>query len=355
MKRLITLALLFCSAQLSAQDDPDIVPVPVDNLPAGSRVVAYATVETEAATMLVTEIRTRDGTAAFTIFDYIDDALIARPIGPRSIPTDLSAPPIHRPVVHRTDAPGDRYWEVDVGALEDQNQQLISAPPLPELRFAEVGRSPWQLSPPPEHPLAIRQLTVAADRTVLDQCVLEPNITAAGDRMTTGGGWWVAPYGEPHLLVSVLHQGPGTAYRGGLRLYNPEREVVATATPVMDVDPNAVPDLVRADLSGDGEQEMIFFATTDEPDAAFFVYRFDRRDGRRRVVAFNLCSVRMNGADVSRLQRALEGRGYSVGRHGIDGWYGPDTRAAVIRFQRDADLPVTGVVDEPLWQLLGLD
>ena len=62
----------------------------------------------------------------------------------------------------------------------------------------------------------------------------------------------------------------------------------------------------------------------------------------------------MNGPDVVRLQRALEGRGFSVGPHGLDGWYGPDTRAAVIRFQRAAGLAVTGVVDDRVWDLLGL-
>lgn len=354
MKRLFIMVLVLCAGQLFAQDDPDIVVVPVDNLPAGARVVAYATVQTEATTLLVTEIRTREGTAAFYIFDYIDDVLIARPIGPRSIPADLGPPPTHRALTRRLDSPGDRYWEVELGSIEDQNQQLISAPALSELRFAEIGTSPWQLSPPPNSALAIRQLTVAADGTALDQCILEPNIIAATDRTTTGGGWWVAPFGEPHLLVAFLYPQSTTDYRSGLRLYNEEGEVVATAAPVVDVDPNAIPDLVRADLSGDGEQEMILFSTAEEPGAAFHVFRFFRRGGRRRVLAFNLCSVRMNGPDVAQLQRALEGRGFSVGSHGIDGWYGPDTRAAVIRFQRAAELPVTGVVDESLWQLLGL-
>jgi peptidoglycan hydrolase-like protein with peptidoglycan-binding domain len=62
----------------------------------------------------------------------------------------------------------------------------------------------------------------------------------------------------------------------------------------------------------------------------------------------------MNGPDVVGLQRALERRGFSVGRYGIDGWYGPDTRAAVVAFQRREGLPVTGVADEATWEALDL-
>jgi peptidoglycan hydrolase-like protein with peptidoglycan-binding domain len=58
----------------------------------------------------------------------------------------------------------------------------------------------------------------------------------------------------------------------------------------------------------------------------------------------------MSGEDVARLQQALERGGFPVGVHGVDGWYGPDTRAAVIRYQEAAGLPVTGTfnMSEPL-------
>jgi peptidoglycan hydrolase-like protein with peptidoglycan-binding domain len=61
----------------------------------------------------------------------------------------------------------------------------------------------------------------------------------------------------------------------------------------------------------------------------------------------------MNGADVTALQRELERRNFNVGPYGFDGWYGPDTRAAVVAFQRSAGLIVSGVVDQTSWQLLG--
>ena len=68
-----------------------------------------------------------------------------------------------------------------------------------------------------------------------------------------------------------------------------------------------------------------------------------------RVLALNDCTTRMNGPDVTLLQRELVRRGFSVGTYGIDGWYGPDTRAAVVAFQRNAGLLVSGVVDEATW------
>jgi hypothetical protein len=164
----------------------------------------------------------------------------------------------------------------------------------------------------------------------------------------------VHPFGEPHLLVGMLGAGTGSDRRGALRLYDRDFDLVAATGPEVELDTNLLPNLVRADLSGDGEDELLVIATAEEPTSAVSVFRFERRDGRRRTLAFSLCSERMNGEDVVLLQRALAGRGFSLGPHGVDGWYGPDTRAAVIRFQREAGLPVSGVVDTRLWRLLGL-
>jgi hypothetical protein len=213
----------------------------------------------------------------------------------------------------------------------------------------------------------VRFLSVATDGTVVRECVLEPNITAAQDRMTTAGARWVSAFGEPHLLVGILVPGRGDDRLAGLRLYTEAGEIVATVPPEIEVDANRIPSIIQADLSGDGSDELLIFSTAADAEIPVRVYRFARRDGAqdagastspdptpRRVLAFNLCAVRMNGPDVAQLQRALVGRGFDVGRYGVDGWYGPDTRAAVIRFQRDTGLPVTGVVDDRLWDLLGL-
>jgi peptidoglycan hydrolase-like protein with peptidoglycan-binding domain len=54
---------------------------------------------------------------------------------------------------------------------------------------------------------------------------------------------------------------------------------------------------------------------------------------------------------VSEVQRLLGERGYYDGE--VDGRLGPLTRAAVHRFQADAGLPVTGVVDQRLQGELG--
>jgi hypothetical protein len=55
---------------------------------------------------------------------------------------------------------------------------------------------------------------------------------------------------------------------------------------------------------------------------------------------------------IGNVQSELEFQGYYHGR--IDGRLGPETQAAISEFQRDHDLEVTSVVDEPTVNLLGL-
>lgn len=55
------------------------------------------------------------------------------------------------------------------------------------------------------------------------------------------------------------------------------------------------------------------------------------------------------GEQVKNLQRALVNKGYSVGSAGIDGDFGKDTHAAVIKFQSDNGLETDGIVG-PLTQ-----
>jgi len=59
----------------------------------------------------------------------------------------------------------------------------------------------------------------------------------------------------------------------------------------------------------------------------------------------------VRGNDVARAQDALQQLGYYKG--GIDGLYGPGTRAAVRAFQVDRGLSVSGRVDTETMEALG--
>jgi len=59
------------------------------------------------------------------------------------------------------------------------------------------------------------------------------------------------------------------------------------------------------------------------------------------------------GVVVEELQRTLNARLPAAARLGVDGDFGPATAAAVRRFQEDAGLPATGVVDDATWRALG--
>ncbi len=58
------------------------------------------------------------------------------------------------------------------------------------------------------------------------------------------------------------------------------------------------------------------------------------------------------GHEVQFLQQWLVNNGYSVGTAGIDGIFGPDTEAAVRRFQTDAGIAIDGIVGPQTWGVI---
>jgi len=312
--------------------------IPVTGLPTGARVVSYAVVEAEDGQRLVTEIETSDGVSAFYVFVHAEATLIATLIGPRTIPAQFLLPPTHRPVTRRIEGEARRYWEVETST------ELVSAPQLEELRFSQTDEGAYPLSPTVGSSLSLSLLRLQADGELGSLCVLEPNILAVTDRLTTTGGWRIRPFDESLLLIGVGES--LTAGRGEIRprLYNSNGELVAVSPARIPYEVNRVPDLLQTDLNGDGVAELIMFPTADS-GAALLVLEPTRNDRSARVLSFNLCTTRMNGEDVVGLQRHLDRGGYDLGPNGVDGWYGPDTRAAVIRWQRATDQVVTGVVD----------
>ncbi|MGA8476652.1 MAG: peptidoglycan-binding domain-containing protein, partial [Chthoniobacterales bacterium] len=60
-----------------------------------------------------------------------------------------------------------------------------------------------------------------------------------------------------------------------------------------------------------------------------------------------------SGSIVLEVQVALQNAGYDPGP--TDGVFGPSTREAISRYQRDQGLDVTGSITDPVLQALGLD
>ena len=67
-----------------------------------------------------------------------------------------------------------------------------------------------------------------------------------------------------------------------------------------------------------------------------------------------LTSPTMKGEDIKNIQRALTAKGFSVGASGIDGSYGPRTKAAVIAFQKASGLAADGIVGKNTAAALGI-
>ena len=63
-------------------------------------------------------------------------------------------------------------------------------------------------------------------------------------------------------------------------------------------------------------------------------------------------AIKAKGPQVTNLQNILIKSGYSVGSTGADGDFGPNTQAAVKKFQQDKRLSPTGAVDSSTWKAL---
>jgi hypothetical protein len=345
MRRIVVLlfALLSFAVNLPGQD-VRLVETPIIGLPIGARVLAYAVVEAEDGSRLVAELETADGVAAFFVFVYAEGELVATAIGPRTIPAHFLEPPVHLPVTRRFEGEPRRYWPM-AGLSPGDPIQFVSAPSLEAERFATHQTGEYPRTPRVGSSLTLSVHTLFPDGTLAESCVIEPNILAAEDRMTTAGARMIQPYDERLLLTGVAHTTAEGTGRIVPRLYTRAGELVAVSPRSVPYHVNRIPAVIQADLSGDGVAELIYIPTAVGAEMPLVVLRIERASSGRRILSFNLCAPRMNGDDVLALQMELAANGYDLGIHGIDGWYGPDTRAAVIAWQRNEREIVSGVVD----------
>lgn len=329
--------------------------MPVDQLPDQVSVRSYGVLETEALNRLVLETSHSDGIVGFYALELSSGGFFARLAGGLSLPSRLVSPPFDSPVTVDLGGTGNsRYWVLGGELSPVRETQYISAVPLPERRFADLSEARFPELPPAASGLAIDVVTVDATGSEVSRCTIEPNLNRIRERMTPVFADWVLAQGRPHLLVGMAFDAGDGPWPVIARLYSPDLELVDQTGELMQIDPNRLPVPLLVDLDADASDEIVVFSSAGSGPALVVLETGPGgRDGSR-ILALNDCHLRMNGEDVRSVQRELERRGYSVGEYGIDGWYGPDTRAAVVRFQRDADLVVTGVVDNATWRALGL-
>lgn len=61
-------------------------------------------------------------------------------------------------------------------------------------------------------------------------------------------------------------------------------------------------------------------------------------------IEFRVIGMGSRGEDVEFVQGMLDDLGYDLGIHGIDGKFGPDTKSAVEKYQKDNSLKIDGIV-----------
>lgn len=74
------------------------------------------------------------------------------------------------------------------------------------------------------------------------------------------------------------------------------------------------------------------------------------------IVQYNLeriLKLKDKGSDVKELQKELKSRGYDIGKYGIDGIFGNDTKKAVIKFQSNNKITSDGIVGKNTAHKLG--
>ena len=171
----------------------------------------------------------------------------------------------------------------------------------------------------------------------------QPAAAADGDGRFTGHGWAVAPCSE---LIAALESedGPGrplfvgwvAGYLTGANVYMDDTFDIAPLTPV---------ELVAEEVAN---------VCNDNPDAAVvevMVAAADQlaqqrlRSGRPMLaLEHDGREVRIHREILRRTQGALKELGQYAG--GLDGTYGPQTRAALTAFQEERGLPTTGLPDQ---------
>lgn len=355
--------ILMLAATLGIAEEGAVLrAIPVEGLPEGD-IASYAILDSQTGRHLVVESRAADGTVGFYVLDYVDRTMRARATGASGLPGRFREPPTGGPearvILGRgEDVETGRFWPVGSTHSPMSNKQFVEAVSLQELRYVDVSAAVSAELPPAGAGLEIGYIVTDVDGAVQRRCRLEPNLVRPGERLTPTSAMWILAQGEPHLLVGMASDRGNEPWPVFYRLYSSAMELVYQSPVAHHANPNAFPQPVMADVTGDGEPEVVVLAGLGGVDSDYgglAVLQPGPSDpATRRVLALNGCAVRMNGPDVAALQRALERRGYSVGPHGIDGWYGPDTRAAVVALQRATGTLVTGVVDETTWRQLDL-
>ena len=156
------------------------------------------------------------------------------------------------------------------------------------------------------------------------------------DKETIGASIWVADWGTKEPAPCDLWQFGG----GSTNLIR--SKTVAGITGNVDQNYLLKSSLINGTESGSGNKDK---AEPAKP----------KTEAKTVTVTLKVLKKGSEGSQVRTVQRLIVANGFSVGRAGCDGIYGPDTETAVKAYQRSAKLTQDGIVAAKTWKkLLGV-
>ena len=164
----------------------------------------------------------------------------------------------------------------------------------------------------------------------------------------------IVPLKYKDMIMFLVLFGYQSGISGGeyfFRLYDNNWDLLFQSRSEFEFYDNViVPEII--DLNNNGIDEVILFSNDVGGGAAMRILQITKSKDVPRTIYLRLGGDRFYGDDIKFIQWRLLAEGIDIGPDGVDGYYGPDTRIAIIEFQKRNRLLKSGVVDKATWKAL---